>query len=380
MQTEIFIIWLLEIIVLGAALFAVQLPLRQRNTKAARIVRVCLFPVKLFGVLLAALSLVAFDSEIAYQYGDILAALYIVLMGDVIADIIALVIGLTQNRANNQREHTARQWGKSAVLFACCCAGFFLYGFVNAGQINVVRHNWPARGITRPHTFAFAADLHVGSAQSMDALKALCAAINRENPEFVILGGDITDELTSRDEMAEAYRILSTIKAPVYFIYGNHDRQVRADLAGGRTYDDRQLTEAIRQAGIRVLTDDYVKIDDELILLGREDISAGDRRKPYASLVNPYQGGALIVADHQPYDEEQLNVETAALQLSGHTHAGQLWPLRMFYRYALNLPAYGEFEMPRTRLYVSAGANDWQMPIRTEARCEWELVTLTPAK
>ncbi len=374
------IFWLIEIIAAGAVLFALQIPLRERDGKTARIVRLCLLPVKFVGVLLAALWLVAIDSVAAYQYGDVLTAVYIVLMGDVIAEIITLVIGLIKKRAGGQKENIFRKRAKSAALFASCCAGIFLCGFANAVNITVSRHTWPARGITRPHTFAFAADLHVGPAQSMETLKAMCDAINRENPEFVILGGDITDELTSHDTMVETYRILSTIKAPVYFVYGNHDRQVRADLAGGRTYDDKALTEAIRQANIHILSDDFVRIDDELILLGREDISAGDRRKPYASLVNPYQSGALIVADHQPYDQDQLAVEQAALQLSGHTHAGQLWPLQMLYHYGLNLPAYGEFDMPGTRLYVSAGVSDWRMPLRTEERCSWDLIILTPAK
>ena len=72
----------------------------------------------------------------------------------------------------------------------------------------------------------------------------------------------------------------------------------------------------------------------------------------------------LHCADHQPYDKEQLAAEESALQLSGHTHAGQLWPLQMVYR-MLSLPAYGEFKEPGTLLYVSAGAGVWSMPLRT---------------
>ena len=86
-----------------------------------------------------------------------------------------------------------------------------------------------------------------------------------------------------------------------------------------------------------------------------------------------------MVADHQPYDDEQLAAEVSALQLSGHTHAGQLWPLRTVYRYLLGLPVYGEFEKPGTRLYVSAGTFGWMVPLRTERHCEWDLITLQPA-
>ena len=104
----------------------------------------------------------------------------------------------------------------------------------------------------------------------------------------------------------------------------------------------------------------------------------GAARKPWSELSNPYEGkGALVVVDHQPYDTAQLMEEKSALQLSGHTHAGQLWPLQTMYR-AVGLPAYGEFSYPGTLLYVTAGESGWATPLRTEEHCEWDLITLKP--
>jgi predicted MPP superfamily phosphohydrolase len=194
----------------------------------------------------------------------------------------------------------------------------------------------------------------------------------------VVLGGDITDELTSFEDMNRVYQILSDIDTPVYFVHGNHDRQPDFGLLGGRTYSDEQLEKAITNAGVRILSDEFVRVADDLVLLGREDMSAGVARKPWPELDNPYQGkGALVVVDHQPYDSAQLIDEKSALQLSGHTHAGQLWPLQAVYR-AVGLPAYGEFECTGTRLYVTAGESGWSMPFRTEEHCEWDLIALKP--
>ena len=377
MQTKAFILWIIQIVVSGAILFAIQIPLRQRETHIARVLRIIVFWLKPVMILLAALLFVAVDTGFAYQNGDELATLYLILFGDLIASIIDYVIRLILNRSKPRTEKTTGNLIRQAVLFTGCCTLIFLYWFGNASRITVNRHTWTAKGITRPHTFVFMADLHIGSARSPENLKELCRQINEQNPEFVILGGDVTDELTTYEEMVSVYNVLSTIRSPVYFIYGNHDRQPEAGLVGGRTYDDGQLAAAIQHAGIHILKDDYVKAAGGLVLLGREDISAGKERKPYASLNNPYEGqGALIVADHQPYDSGQLEIEKSALQLSGHTHAGQLWPLQWVYRYGLNLPAYGEFEKPATRLYVSAGLSDWRLPFRTEEHCEWELITL----
>ena len=250
------------------------------------------------------------------------------------------------------------------------------FGIANAETIHTDAHRWQADGLDQEHTFAFAADLHTGSAQSMDALREFCRQVNASEAEFLILGGDITDELTTYDDMVETYRILSAIEIPVYMVYGNHDRQYESQMAGGRTYTDAQLLDAISGAGIMLLVDDYAEVAPDLVLLGREDISS-DARKGWSELANPYPGRTLIVADHQPYDEGQLKDEASALQVSGHTHAGQLWPLQTIYR-LMGLPACGEFRYADTRLYVTPGMSGWAVPLRTEAHCAWELITLYP--
>ncbi len=377
MNKGLVFLWIIETVILGAVEFAIQIPLRRQNTKLTRILKGVLFPVKLILIIVMALLFIAINSSISYRHGEFLVALYIVFIGDAASSVVEYMICYLRGRNSSKAENSPYRLGRHAIIYACFCVCFFLYGFINSQIIRETKHVWTAEGITRSHTFAFVADLHVGSAQPLESVRKLCQDINEAKPEFVILGGDITDELTSYENMTAAYEILSTINSPVYFVYGNHDRQVSSDLYHGRTYQDEQLVKAIQEAGIQILSDEYVRISDDLVLLGREDISAGQKRKEWSSLVNPYEGtGALIVADHQPYDTVQLEMEKSVLQLSGHTHAGQLWPMQFFYRFFLKLPAFGEFIKPQTRLYVSAGANDWMLPFRTEEHCEWELITL----
>jgi len=257
------------------------------------------------------------------------------------------------------------------------CIAVLAFGIINADNITMDSHEWQADGLDHDHSFAFASDIHVGQGLSMDALRDLCRQINGSDAEFLILGGDITDELTSYDSMRETYRILSTIDIPVYMVYGNHDRQPSAHYVGGRTYTDEQLVSAIEEAGITLLADEFVKVAGDLVLIGREDISCSER-KDWSELVNPYEGSALIVADHQPFDDAQLNIEVSALQLSGHTHAGQYWPLQFIYGSLLHLPVYGEYDYPGTRLYVSPGVGGWAPLLRFEGHSGWELITLHP--
>ena len=373
MSQKDFTVWILKIIIVWAVLFVIQVPLRRKGRPSSRrtvfIIKAVLVPV-------SAVLFVSIGSRPSFLYADWLTAVYIVLFGGTAADIAEFIIRRIIGRKKDKPEERTVSLKPVGILSAVFCFCVFMYGTANAAHVSVNRHTWKAEGLARAHTFAFASDIHAGNAQSMEVLREFCRQVNAEKPEFVIFGGDITDELTSFDEMVTAYGIFSEIEAPVYFVYGNHDRQPDSDYAGGRTYSDRELADTIQGAGIHILSDEYVQISEDLVLLGREDMSRGGR-KNWAELKNPYEGTPLIVADHQPYDKVQLAQEISVLQLSGHTHAGQLWPLQGIYR-LIGLPAYGEFEKPGTRLYVSAGESGWALPLRTEEHCEWELITLEP--
>ena len=367
--------WIGEIALSWAVLFAIQVPLRRKPRPVARTVAYC---VKLVLIPLVALLFVAVDSVATYTCGGLLGAVYIALIGDALSSPIEYAARRIRSATRAGGEGSACMQGVVAVLSLLTCVAVAAYGVWNATTVNQRVHEWETEGLAREHTFAFLADMHAGSAQSLEVLQDLCAQINEAKPEFVILGGDVTDELTSFEDMNRTYEIISEIDAPVYFVYGNHDRQPNSDCVGGRTYSDGQLETALANAGVHVLSDEFVRVADDLVLLGREDISAGAARSLWTELDNPYEGkGALVVVDHQPYDSAQLADEKSALQLSGHTHAGQLWPLQAVYS-ALGLPAYGEFRYLGTLLYVSAGESGWMAPLRTERHCEWDLITLKP--
>lgn len=368
------VLFIAEAFLVWAVLYAVQIPLRKEEH---RVLRSAVFLLKLILIPAVAVLFSAIDWWLPYNHGSIMCAIYVALIGDVVASAVEYAVRWLRARGDADGESRHRfDHRVGAPIGLAICIVVLAYGTVNAETVNEDTHEWQAEGLEREHTFAFAADLHTGSAQSMDVLRDFCRQVNESGAEFLILGGDVTDELTTYEEMVETYSILSTVDVPVYFVYGNHDRQPGEHFVGGRTYTDEQLLEAIEGAGITVLVDEFVQVDSDLVLLGREDLTV-DSRKDWSELVNPYPDGALIVVDHNPYDDAQLEKEVSALQLSGHTHAGQLWPLKTLYR--LFYPQVcGEYDYPGTHLYVTPGMSVWGLPIRTEAHCAWELITLHP--
>ena len=111
-------------------------------------------------------------------------------------------------------------------------------------------------------------------------------------------------------------------------------------------------------------------------MLGREDISEGGERAKAETLTNPSPEKYLMVADHQPFEFKENTAAGTDLQLSGHTHAGQLFPLRALY--SVIGYAYGDFTEEDAIMNVSAGACGWRVPFRTEKHCYYEVISLQP--
>lgn len=369
------IIWILEILIVCGLLFAAQLRLRREDHP---VLRISVFVVKLLLFMCTELFFVAIDTAVSYRLGVELTAVYLALFGDIAASAAEYVVRMIRKRGKERRERVRCQFVLMAsltVIFSLC---YLLYGGWNAMRIRMNPVTVQLTGLRESHRIAFVSDIHAGSSRSAESFLELVSQINKEDPEMVIFGGDITDETTSYDEMVMIYKVLSGINAPKYYIYGNHDRQPNGDFLGGRTYTDGQLKEEIEKAGMVILADESIKAADDLVIVGREDYTA-EARKAWKDLDNPYiDAAAVIVVDHEPVDEEQLMSHDPFLQLSGHTHAGgQLWPLNILYRIQ-GYKTCGEYEYPDRLLYVSSGAGNWMAPLRTLDRCEWDLITLQP--
>lgn len=223
-------------------------------------------------------------------------------------------------------------------------------------------------------------DLHFSTTMDEKKLEKISNEIEDLNPSMVILAGDIVDENTSKKQMENAFSILGNIKSKygVFFVYGNHDK---SKYYGNRNYKVEDLEQAIANARITELVDTTYEINDDLILIGRDDISFPKEmvRKTSTELVKGLDHNKfLLLIDHHPYDLKENSINEIDLQLSGHTHGGQIFPTGIFTElFNKDTVNYGYRKIDYLNVIVSSGLGGWAYPLRTGTNSEYVVVTIT---
>jgi uncharacterized protein len=230
-------------------------------------------------------------------------------------------------------------------------------------------------GAVRELKIALASDIHIGTVTGPKTLERIINGINSLNPDLVLLPGDVFDEDISGARAQEVSRLLRSIRAPggVYACTGNHDYY--AGIA-------RSL-ENLKLGGVTVLQDEAVKVADSFYLLGRKDptsLRRGEKRIPLKDVAAGCDPALpLILLDHQPLRLEEAAQNGIDLQISGHTHAGQLFPLNLINQLVWEV-YWGSSRKGKTQYYVSCGAGTWGPPVRTGSYPEIVQIRLTFAR
>ncbi len=211
-----------------------------------------------------------------------------------------------------------------------------------------------------------ASDIHLGTIIGRKRFCKIVDKINELKPDLVLLPGDIVDEDLApviRENLGDALKHIKS-KFGVYAITGNHEYIGGVEMA----------TKYLEEHGIIVLRDGVININDSVYLVGREDRSikqfTGKQRKSLADLMGQIEKNyPLILMDHQPFQLEEVEQNGIDLQLSGHTHHGQLWPIN-FITKAIYEKSWGYLKKGKTHIYISSGVGTWGPPVRTGNRPE----------
>lgn len=368
-----YIVITITVILIWIVLVLLKRALHKQFNKVNHIIAFTIFSIIEFWLLLLAASgFIVFNFFITWHLAYVELALVIVLTTDFFLNIIKGLVALISHLVKRKFTLNSKVWGLISLLSTIA---YLIYGLFNMYDIRQVNTSYESERLSSEHRIIYMADLHVEDEIVLNHLDSLVDMINKTNSELVILGGDIVDEYTSKDVMLKTFEKLSQIDADLYFIYGNHDRQIDYRFLGGSTFTPEELEDTIAKNGIRIIKDEYIDLGD-LVLLGRDDLTS-PTRKPLSTMTNPSPDKFLILLDHQPTEIDDLIASQAQLQLSGHTHAGQIFPMGTLSE-AIRIHTLGTFRYEDSLLYISAGEHGWRIPFRSENHSVYECITLVP--
>ena len=217
-------------------------------------------------------------------------------------------------------------------------------------------------------------DIHIGPLLGRGFAEGLTRRVNALEPDLVAVTGDLVDGSVDalRDEVAPFAELRG--RHGVFFVTGNHDV-----YSGGESWVER-----VKELGLRVLRNERVSIGgaEGFDLAGvddhRGDWVHGSTEDLDAAVAGRDESRALILLAHDPGTFRRAAARGVDLQLSGHTHGGQIWPFVYLVRLAVPFVA-GLYRVGKSQVYVSRGSGFWGPPMRLLAPAEiGEIVLRAP--
>jgi uncharacterized protein len=262
--------------------------------------------------------------------------------------------------------------GFRAIRLGCCLVIPALIVFAGALNNNRLRvKEFSIELLQKSSTIkelkiVFASDFHLGQITNDRLLDRFVDKVNALHPDIILIGGDILEghgnEKTGRFE-AQFRRLKS--KYGVYAAPGNHESHGSSPNG------------FFVNSGIHLLEDELINIENAFYLVGRKDGRSSNRKNIEDLLKAAPDDLPVILLDHRPADLESISRSRVDLQLSGHTHNGQLFPVNLFVMpYEYELP-WGLMVKHDTHFIVSSGVQAWGPPVKTSGDSEILFVKVT---
>lgn len=291
-----------------------------------------------------------------YWLGFLLYLSLVVLAADLIRFVhFLLVKGKKRRRGHTPRprQGNAGTWSWGTPRFRAAAGGICgmvilmlcAWGIYNARVIHVTPYEITVEkdgGTREDLDLVLISDLHLGYNIGISRMIDMVEKINEQNVDLVVIAGDIFDnEYEALEQPEKLASVLAGIQSKygVYACYGNHD--IEEPILAGFTFGGRKKKESsvqmdtfLEKAGIHLLRDEAVLIDDSFYLYGRPDARRPGRgidvRRTASELMEGLDSRKpVLVLDHEPKEFQELADAGVDVDLCGHTHDGQMFPANL---------------------------------------------------
>lgn len=246
-----------------------------------------------------------------------------------------------------------------------------LYGLLNARWLRVKRIQVKLTSLPaswRGRVAALVSDVHLGPVNGRGFMRRIVAKLIQLRPDVVFITGDLYDG--TRVDTSAVTAPWKEISPPLgkYFVTGNHEE----------FSDPTKYLDAVSSVGIHVLNNDKVTIDGlDVVGVPYSASTRPDYLRSILQRARVDRGGASVLLSHSPHRLDIAETEGISLQLSGHTHGGQVFPFTWLTRRVFGPYTYGLCAFGKLMVYTSSGAGTWGPPMRVGSRPEIALIEFT---
>jgi predicted MPP superfamily phosphohydrolase len=242
-------------------------------------------------------------------------------------------------------------------------------GAINLNTIRVSKYSVeiPRKQSKADHMrIAFVADFHIQQNTRMRFVEQFVRKVNALKPDLMLYGGDMVEgdrENETTEAIESVIRNIHT-KYGAFGVTGNHE-----------FYGGQEQGGFFRKAGIALLCDTIVRIDNSFYLAGRYDQHFGQRKTVNEMLRSVLPDLPVILMDHRPTELQEVSRAAVDIQFSGHTHNGQMFPINLITRSIYEL-SWGNKKIRNTQFFVTSGMRLWGPPVKTVGKSEIMLVDI----
>lgn len=278
----------------------------------------------------------------------------------------------------------------SGAITLAAVAAVSIYGMVHAHDIKLKEYSVSInKSMDESIKAVLVADWHLGYSIGKEHMQKMTELINEQDPDIVFVAGDIYDNsyeaIEDPEGIAEILRGINS-RYGVYACWGNHD--VDEKILGGFTfnYNDEKVhsphvEDLLESAGIRLLEDEYILIDNKFYVAGRVDgekpaTDGNVRKTPDELLSGIDHSKPVFVIYHEPDELDELSYAGTDLLLGGHTHNGQVFPGNLTVKLAWD-NAYGCIKRNDMYSIVTSGVGVWGPFMRVGTDAEVVSIEIT---